>query len=434
MAAETARKESPNSEIILFDEESFSYKRSALPSLIAGSLRLQDIMIYPSESLYRKNIQINTNSRIINLEAENHSLKYVNSQNSIKSEKYDKLILTTGGQAIKPQVEGVNKAGVFTFRNIHDAMEIKKWAENSVSATVVGAGFIGLLATEALSQKGLKVTLVEKESRILWTILEEDFSDVIHNIMRKQDIQILTNTSVERIMGDHRVRLIETNRDRFHTDLIVFTIGIKPRIKLAQLANASIGNFGITVNDKMQTSLENIYAAGDCVEVTDFITKKRVYLPLGSLASEEGVIAGSNAVGSLLKSHGFLRAQDEELFNQHIVSIGHTISSAQSSNIKAREIQITPIHFSESRSGIQIKLIVDTNDNLIGAQLYTSKYNFIARSYPPILLHFIKENVELPEVFEYLKRPYRKLPEFLLWKTGIIGAKNISLTKPGREF
>jgi len=171
----------------------------------------------------------------------------------------------------------------------------------------------------------------------------------------------------------------------------------------------------------MQTSVENIYAAGDCVEVTDLITKKRVYLPLGNLASKEGVIAGSNAVGSLHKSKGFLRAQDEELFNQHIVSIGHTLLSAQLANIKAREINVNKYSSKSTSRNTRalIKLIVDTKDHLIGAQLYASKYDIVAKSYPILLTRFIKEPIELPQILEYFKRPYRILPEFLFWKSDI---------------
>lgn len=418
-AADAAKRTCPDSKVTILGEEPFTYRRPALTSIIEGEIKEpKQISIFPQTYLSSLNVEMRAGVRVVEIDSRNNLVKHTNSRGSTETVNYDRLILATGGYATKPILEGVDKAGVFTFRTFHDALEISRWAEKVSSATVVGAGFIGLLAAEALAKRGLDVNLLAR-SRTLRRILEADLAKTIQSAAGRHGVKVLTGVSIEKIGGGDHVEWVETSAGKVYSDLVVFAIGVKPSTELAEAAGVSVGKFGITINERMQTSIEDIYAAGDCIEVVELITQRKAYLPIGSLAAAEGKIAGSNSAGGSIESKGFLRAQDEELFDLHIVSIGHATESAREANLKAEAVDITTPRSYSLRGirGLQAKFILNADNDLIGAQLITSRHDLLAKSYPPILLNLIREETNLTEALENFKRRYRTLPEYILWRS-----------------
>jgi len=412
MAASAATRTRINSEVTIFDEEPLAYKRPALTSIIRGEIKHpEEISIFPPGYLFSLGVKIQNGVQAIEIDAKDNLVKYCNSRGLTKTVSYDKLILATGGYATKPMIEGADKFGVFTLRTFQDAQNISKWAKKAGSATVVGAGFVGLLAAEALVKRGLKVNLIAR-SRLLRGSLEADLARIVQSTLERYGVKVFTGTSIEEIGGNNQVEWVKTSAGKVYSDLVLFAIGVKPRVELAEAAGIAIEESGIALNARMQTSIEDIYAAGDCINVVDAITKRKTYLPIGSLAAAEGQIAGSNSAGETVESEGFLRAQDEEIFHLHVVSIGCTMESAVEANLKAEALDAT---LPRSRllgkfEGPRVKLVVNVKDDLIGAQMIAKKDDLYANSYSLRLLNFVKERRNLSEVLENLKMPTEPFP------------------------
>jgi len=415
MAASAAKRIRVDSEVAIFDEEPLTYKRPALTSIIGGGVKgPEEILMFPPSYLSSLGIKMQNSVRVTEINAKDNLVKYCDSRGSTKSVSYDRLILATGGYAPKPMLEGADKLGVFTLRTFQDALNISKWARRANSATIVGAGFAGLLAAEALVKRGLKVNLIAR-SRLLRGSLEADLARSVQSNLQRYGVKVFTGTSIEEIGGNNRVKWVETSAGKVYSDLLLFAMGVKPRIELAEAAGVAIEETGIAVNARMQTSIEEIYAAGDCISVTDTITKRKTYLPIGSLAAAEGEIAGSNSADEIIESEGFLRAQDEEIFHLQIVSIGCTVENAVEANLRVEALDATLP--SSRRLGKfeepQVKLVVDAEDNLIGAQMVADKRDLYANSYALRLLNFVKERRSLLEVLENLKMPTEPFPSTL---------------------
>jgi len=419
IASDVAKRACASSKVTVLDEEPFTYRRPALISVIRGDVkRRKEISIFPQSYLSSLNVKTRAGVRVIDIDSSNNLIKCINSQGNMDIVDYDQLILATGGYATKPMLEGVTKPGVFALRTFHDASLIRRLAKKASSATVVGAGFVGLLTAEALAKRGLNVNLLAR-SRILRMVLEADLAKTVQYTAERYGIRVLTGVSIEEIGGNDRVKWVETSVGKIYSDLVVFATGVKPRIELAKAAGIARGESGIIVNNRMQTSIENIYAAGDCVEVTELITKRNTYVPIGSLAAAEGQIAGSNSAGRLIESEGFLRAQDEDFFNLYIVSIGQTTESAREANLEAEVIDIMPssLHVLKGVKGLQIKLVVNaSNNDVIGAQLIANKHNLSAKGYPSMLLDFVRGKTNCKEALKNFERNYRTFSDYILWK------------------
>jgi len=412
MAACAARRMRVDSEVTIFDEESLTYKRPALISIIRGGVKSpEEILMFPPSYLSSLGIKIQNSVQVTEINAKDNVVKCCDIRGSTKSVSYDRLILATGGYAPKPMLEGADKLGVFTLRTFQDALNISRRAKRANSATIVGAGFAGLLAAEALVKRGLKVNLIAR-SRLLRGSLEPNLARSVQSNLQRYGVKVFTGTSIEEIDGNNRVKWVETSAGKVYSDLLLFAMGVKPRVELAEAAGVAIEKTGIAVNARMQTSFEDIYAAGDCVSVMDTITKRKTYLPIGSLAAAEGEIAGSNSAGKIIESEGFLRAQDEEIFHLHVVSIGCTVESAVEASLRVEALDAT---LPSSRllgkfEEPQVKLVVDAEDNLIGAQMVADKQDLYANGYSLRLLNFVKERRSLSEVLENLKMPTEPFP------------------------
>lgn len=419
VAADAAKKTRLDTKVVVLCEENMIYRRPALTSLVEGTIKKpSEISMFPLGCLSSLGIETKVNVRVAEIDVENRLIKCVDSRGSVETVDYDRLVLATGGYVAKPKIEGVDKPGVFTLRTHHDALEISRWAQKTRSATVIGAGFVGLLVAGALVKRGLKVNILVR-SRILRRGLEEDLARTVQLTAERYGVKVLTGTSVEEIGGSSRVEWIETSAGKVYSDLVVIATGVKPRIELAEASGIAVGKFGIALNQQMQTSVENIYAAGDCTEVTELITGRKTYIPIGSLAAAEGQIAGSNSAGGAVECEGFLRAQNEDFFDLHIASIGYTTGEAREVNLKAQAVDVMPtsLHLPRSAKGLHVKLIVNADNNIIGAQTVASRYDLLAKSYSPILLNFVREGKDLTEALREFKVRYRNFSNHILWKS-----------------
>ena len=214
--------------------------------------------------------------------------------------EYDKLVICTGSTARKPPIPGIELEGITTLHSMHDSDYLRRIRDEGKvkRAIVVGGGAIGVETAEALCLSGMTVTIIELLPQIL-PFLDEEIAKVVENYLRSQSVDVITQNGVKEFLGeDGRLTGVALQSGEvIECELVVLAIGVQPNAKLAADAGLAIGKLGgIVVDDYMQTSDPNIYAAGDCIEVKNIITGNAVHAPLGDLANLEGRVAGENVM------------------------------------------------------------------------------------------------------------------------------------------
>ena len=263
----------------------------------------------------RKALQVNMSQQLVTLD---------------KGEpvNFEKLLIATGGKPFVPTIEGANRADVLTFTTLSDAELLDSKLKTAKSAVVIGAGLIGVSVTEALVDRGLKVTMVELKDFILNLILDEYSSEMIQNVITKAGVTILTGQTVKKILGKPENSqlvggVLLTNGDRINCDLVIVAIGVIPRKDL--VVNTMVKtNRGILVNKTMSTNISGVYASGDVAEAYDFLIKENRLLPLWPLAHLEGKIAGYNMAGKRTIYEGGTAMSSLKYFDMPIISFGIT--------------------------------------------------------------------------------------------------------------
>jgi len=244
---------------------------------------------------------------------------------------FEKLLVTTGGKPIVPEIKGGNLKGVFTFTTWADAEKIKKYIdENRVkNVIVIGGGLIGLKATEALlflNEKGLKlsITIVELADRILSATFDRKASSIVEQELKKNGCAIITKNTVEKIIGVKSVNgVVLKNKKKIPADMLITAIGVSPDVFLARDTGIKI-NRGIIVDEHMQTNVPGIYAAGDCCEARDTLFNIIRPMAIWPNATRQGEIAGSNMSGARKSYKGSFAMNSVELCGIPTVSVGVT--------------------------------------------------------------------------------------------------------------
>lgn len=302
-AAARLRRLNENLEIIMFEKgEYISFANCGLPYYIGGEIKDKSALTLQTPESFNKrfNVDVRNKSEVI---AINKEKKYVTVKNhktdEIYTESYDKLILSPGAEPIKPNIKGLENEAIFTLRNIPDTYKIKEYIENKnpKSAVVVGGGYIGIEMAENLIHAGLKVSVVEFSNHVI-APLDYEMSCDVHNHIKSKGVNLVLNSAVTEIQKNGSSLKIYTTDKELYADMVILSVGVKPETSIARDANIDVNERGsIIVNNNMLTSNEDIYAVGDAVEVVDFVTKSKTYIPLAGPANKQGRIAADNISG-----------------------------------------------------------------------------------------------------------------------------------------
>ena len=344
-AAIEAKSARPSSSVALVADENTVYPRPSLTAAISGLVKsVDDVAIYSRSSLKALGVNALFSTKAISLDSDSRTITLKDSSGE-KTFDYRNLVLATGSIPAVPSVPGLALNGVFSIKWIEDSLRLSSFARPGMTACVVGAGFIGLEAAQALSQRSLKVTLIEMRSRILSELLEPELSTRVENQVERFGLEVLTGSMLKSIHGGSRVKYVYVNDRRVRTDLVVFATGVRPNVELALKGRLKLGTTGaIATDERLKTSVESVYAAGDCAETLDSVTRKVLYRPLGTVAARSGEIAGSNAAGKRREYVGYLRRQYDRIFGIEIVSMGLSTRQARSQGIEAESVPIQPPH------------------------------------------------------------------------------------------
>jgi NAD(P)H-nitrite reductase large subunit len=324
-AVEAIREVDPVGTITVISDESCAhYSRPMISDLVSGKADVQKMKCRTDDFWKENNAEAHLGKKAVSLNLNDKTVSLEDGEKIV----YEKLLLATGGKPFVPKMEGSDKDGVFTFTTIADAQRLAAKIDSiqAKSAVVIGAGLIGISVTDALVKRGLKVTVVELQEKILSLLLDAKASDIAESVIKKAGVNFATGQSVQKIVGrpenDGAVGgVILTKGDQIPCDLVIIAIGVIPRTELVAGTAVKI-NRGIVVDNFMQTNVPDVYASGDVAEAYDFILNQNRLLPLWPLAVLEGRIAGYNMAGMKSIYAGGTSMSSLKYFGLPIVSIG----------------------------------------------------------------------------------------------------------------
>lgn len=359
--------------------ENISYAGCGLPYYVGGIIENKSDLIVNTPKSFSDLTQVEVRTGIEALSIDRNE-KIVNAINLNNNEEvkfnYDKLVIATGADPVKPPIEGIDLEGVYYMRTPNDAIAVREVVENDnvKRAVVVGGGFIGLEVAENLHEMGVKTTLVEAMDHIMPGFDDEVCSYVEDELM-ENGIMVLTGERLISIEGDNKVKKVRTDKRAMKADMIVMAVGIRANTKIASDCGLELEkNKTIKVNEYMQTNDEDIYAVGDCVTVKNILSGKPTWSPMGSSANKEGRCVAKTLSGEKTPFNGVLGTGIVKLLNLNAARTGLTEKDAKNLGYEVESV-IVPIddkaHYYPDSKMIIIKLIADKNSKrVLGAQIF----------------------------------------------------------------
>jgi NADPH-dependent 2,4-dienoyl-CoA reductase/sulfur reductase-like enzyme/peroxiredoxin family protein/rhodanese-related sulfurtransferase/TusA-related sulfurtransferase len=302
-AAARLRRLDEKAQIIMFEKgEYISYANCGLPYYVGGVITDKKALTVqtPESFKTRFNIDVRILSEVTKIDTKNKKVTVKNLKNGEEyTENYDKLIISSGANPIKPNIEGIDSKKVFTLKTIPDAYAIKDFVDNNKPgrAVIIGGGYIGLEMAENLYNAGIDVTVVEFADHLI-AALDFDTACELHNYLRRKGIGLLLKEKVEKIEEkDGNIKIITSNTS-FETDMVVISVGVRPESGIASAAGIEVNQRGeIITDERMRTSDRDVYAVGDAIEVTEFVSEEKRFIPLAGPANKQGRIAADNICG-----------------------------------------------------------------------------------------------------------------------------------------
>ncbi len=381
-AASKAKRVSPDAEVVVLEKGRFiSYAACGIPYYIGGLVSdWQDLLILsPKAAREGRKIDVRLHHLVESFDPKTRIVRGKNLEDGSAFElSYDKLILATGARPVIPKIQGMDLPGVFTLRNIDDGLAIRKYIDENKPATaiVVGGGYIGLEMLEAFHRQGIKLTIIERLDRIMVTV-DEEIAQLVEEEIRRHGIDILLRTTLVGIRkGRENLEvLLAGGPGKMQADMVLVSAGVQPNSELAKEAGARLGRSNaIRINEKMETTLPNVYAAGDCVEHKHIISGRNTYIPLAPAANKGGRVAGENAVGGEVDFPGVIGTSITKVFDLEVARTGLSYRDT-SETIYSKVKQITIVEKTKARyfpgtDNLTIRLVVDKRSNkLLGAQI-----------------------------------------------------------------
>ena len=377
-AAAKARRVDPELEITVYtDDEYISYAGCGLPYFIGGRFTEKASLIArTAEEFAAQNIIVKTGIRAEEIKADTKTIVLKDLKNDqVFTDQYDRLIIAAGARPFVPPMDGSDLKGVFTLRTIHDSLNIKDYLyhQKPVKASVIGGGYIGLEMAESLLEQGCEVSIIERAPHIIPN-MDEDMALIVTAYLQSKGVKVYTDTAVAGFSGEQRVTMVNTDKGPIEADFVLLSIGVLPNAEIAARAGIELGARGaIRVNDRMETNIKDIFAAGDCATTRHLISGEEVYIPMGTTANKQGKTAGENAAGGQASFKGVLGTGIARVIEMEISRTGLSERECRQLGIDyvAKKIKAnSAAHYCPASGEITIKLIADRQDKrLLGAQI-----------------------------------------------------------------
>ena len=379
-AAARIRRLDEQAEIVMFERSGYvSYANCGLPYYIGGVITdSAELTLQTPESFFaRFRIDVRVHHEVTAIHPQRKCVSVTNLETGERfEERYDKLLLSPGAKPTKPRLSGIEGERIFTLRTVEDTLRIRRFVEEHKpkSAVLAGGGFIGLEMAENLRELGVEVTLVQMMDQVM-PPLDYDMAAQLHTLLRQHGVRLKLGSTVAGFasQGEQVTTLLE-GEESLTSDMVLLAIGVTPDSSLAREAGLELGQRGaIRVNERMETSVPDIYAVGDAVEVEHFVTKERAVISLAGPANRQGRIAADNICGGDSRYPGSQRSSVLQLFDMTAASTGINEKEAQAAGIDYDKVVLSPENHASYYPGsatMTIKVLWERGSlRLLGAQI-----------------------------------------------------------------
>ncbi len=379
-AAARIRRRNEHAEIIVFEKSGYiSYANCGLPYYIGDVITdPEELTLQTPESFFRRfRIHMKIHHEVVSIHPDRKTVSVKNLETGEAfEESYDKLILSPGAKPAQPRLPGVGMDQLFTLRTVEDTFRIKEYITKNHPKSVVlaGGGFIGLELAENLRELGMEVTIVQRP-RQLMTPFDPDMASMIHSEMRRNGIKLLLGYTVEGFREkDHEAEVLLKDNPSLRADMVILAIGVTPDTALAKEAGLELGIRGsIVVNDRMETSVPDIYAAGDAVQVKHYVTGEDTLLSLAGPANKQGRIIADHICGDDSRYPGSQGSSVIKVFDMTAATTGINETNARRAGLQVDTVILSPMSHAGYYPGgkvMTMKVVFEkATCRLLGAQI-----------------------------------------------------------------
>ena len=377
-AAARLRRLDESAEIIMFERgEYISFANCGLPYYIGGEItdRAALTLQTPQSFHSRFHVDVRINSEVTAIDPKAKQVTVCSKDRGEYTESYDKLILSPGAAPIRPPMEGADNERVFTLRNIPDTYKIRGYVEEQhpKSAVVVGGGYIGVEMAENLKNAGVDVTIVELADHVI-APLDYDMACDVHRYLKEKGVGLILQNGVQSIREEGGALRLTLSDGEIDTDLVIMAVGVHPDTALAKEAGLELNRRGaIVVDEHMLTSDPDIYAVGDAVEVTDFVTGEKAYIPLAGPANKQGRIAADNICGIPTTYKNTQGSAVLKIFDMTVATTGVNERAAKAAGLdydKVYTFSNSHASYYPGSTGMSIKTLYEKGTGkILGAQI-----------------------------------------------------------------
>ncbi len=376
-AAAKAKRVNKGAEIVIYERgEYVSVGACGMPYVLSGLIKDPfKLVVRRPEDFERSGIQVRLGCEVRAIYPERGEVE-VSCGSEVFKDRFDRLIIATGASARRLSVPGEELKGVFTLKGLGDLLAVEEFiaSESPRRVLVVGGGFIGLELVSALCSRGMEVLHLYRGGHVP-SRFDPDVVGPVVDAFREKGVGRLWECQVEAFEGRDRVERVRlSSGDVVDVDMVLVAVGVSPNSELARDAGLELGVSGaIAVNERMETSAEGIFAAGDCTHCYSAVTKKPIYLPLGSIANRHGRVAGTNAAGGNAVVKPVAASTVFRFFDLGVAKTGLTEREARAEGFEASSVLVKAgdkAHYYPGSSKIWVKLVWDKpSGRILGAQM-----------------------------------------------------------------
>ncbi|MBQ9989802.1 MAG: FAD-dependent oxidoreductase [Lachnospiraceae bacterium] len=379
-AAARIRRLNEEIEVIVFERSGYvSYANCGLPYYIGGVITdREELTLQTPESFrerFRVDMRVNHEVTAIHSEEKKVTVKNLQTGESFE-ESYDKLLLSPGAKPAMPKLPGTDMENLFTLRTVEDTLRIHEYIQNNSPKSVVlaGGGYIGLELAENLSKLGMEVTIIQRPKQLL-NPLDQEMAAFVHSKLRSKGINLMLGHTVEGFEKTNTgVNVLLKEEKSLAADMVVLAIGVTPDTGLAKAAGLKLGiKDSIVVNDRMETSIADIYAVGDAVQVKHFVTGENALISLAGSANKQGRIAADNICGLDSRFKGSQGSSVIKIFDLTVATTGINEAAAKKAGIDYDKVYLSPLNHAGYYPGgkvMTMKVICEKESyRILGAQI-----------------------------------------------------------------
>ena len=360
--------------IVLTRDNHVSYSPCAIPYVLSDNIHsFDDIVMRTVDDYKAKNIDVMLETEVTAVDSAKKTITYSTKDGVEKTMSYDKLVLATGGSPFVPPMKGVDLDGVFKIRTLDDGKKVKEWSQNCKSALVTGAGLIGIEIAYAFKKMGLKVTLCEMLPQIVPRSLDPDMAGIITDYLISEGIDVVLGQPIIELKGeDGKVKTaVFEDGTEADADMVILATGVRAELDLAKMAGCDCGRWAVLVNDRMATSVPDVYAVGDCVESYSAILRSNTVSQLGTTAVRQAKTLAQTLAGKRSRFNPVLNSMVTKVGKLEFGAVGLTRSFAQQNSIKAVVAKVealTRARYYPNAKPMNVKVIC-ADGTIIGCQI-----------------------------------------------------------------